>query len=508
MKKLSSSLLMAGFALSCGLAPMLQAQTALAAEAVLPGRTSVEGRAIPIYRYGSGTDEYVFLFGVFHGDEPQGAYMLKELMGVLEQNPSYYTKKSIFVVPVLNPDGLQRQTRVNAHSVDLNRNFPTKDFKANLNKGTRYNGGPQPLSEPESKLVYDLLQPYLNETSDKIKILSIHAPLSVNNYDGPAKLLAERMQAYNGYPADGDIGYSTPGSFGTYYGKERGIRVITLETSKESPQAAWQRHQKALLAMLQYPDTNLTPVLPLPTPLPTPVSTPAPTATPEPTSTPTPEPTATPVQIKRWWPLNHAVVATPIPTPVPPPVPTPVPTAVPTPIPTPLPTPLPTPVPTPKPYVPGQIKLPPLSKQVVLKVNKQTQRLEVIDGGKLIASFPVSTGLGPRDTPTGTFKLISKDMFPYYSGSVHLGKRYWAPKDPHNPLGTRWMQISAWHYRSGAMLGIHGTDEPLGIGKAVSGGCIRMFNADVESLFSVVPMGAKVIIEDVKVSAASPAEPR
>ncbi|PKL77271.1 MAG: hypothetical protein CVV27_06065 [Candidatus Melainabacteria bacterium HGW-Melainabacteria-1] len=116
-----------------------------AAEPIHTGK-SVEGRSIPVYRYGEGSGEFVFLFGVFHGDEPQGAFMLKELMLLLDQNPAYYADKTIFVVPVVNPDGLQKRTRVNARRVDLNRNFPTRDFKPRLNQGTRWYGGPTALS--------------------------------------------------------------------------------------------------------------------------------------------------------------------------------------------------------------------------------------------------------------------------------------------------------------------------------------------------------------------------
>lgn len=458
---------------------------------------SVQGRPIPVYRYGTGSNEYIFLFGVFHGDEPQGAFILRQLMGLLDQNPAYYLDKSIFVVPVVNPDGLQHKTRINARKVDLNRNFPTKDFKPNLNRGSRYFAGAKALSEPESQLVYDLLKPYVEDSKqNKIKILSIHAPLAVNNYDGPAASLAERLKLYNSYPISSDIGYSTPGSFGTYYGKERGLSVLTLETSKESPQAAWQRHQKALLALLQYPDTNLYPQMPLPSPTPEPTAQPSLTPEPSPTADPTAQPSTQPsAVVKPWWPLRPAPVLSPEPT-LPTLVPTPMPSPQATALPSVVPTPAPSPVPTPTPYQPGKVKLPSLSKQVVLQVSKKTQLLKVKDQGKLLASFPVSTGLGPKDTPLGTFKILTKVPFPAYNGSLHRGKRYYAPKDPHNPLGSRWMQINAWHYRTRAMLGIHGTDEPLGIGQAVSGGCVRMHNADVERLFEALPLGAKVVISD------------
>jgi lipoprotein-anchoring transpeptidase ErfK/SrfK len=57
---------------------------------------------------------------------------------------------------------------------------------------------------------------------------------------------------------------------------------------------------------------------------------------------------------------------------------------------------------------------------------------------------------------------------------------------PGNPVGTRWMGLSAAGY------GIHGTNAPGSIGKAASHGCIRMRNRDVEELFELVGVGVTV----------------
>ena len=51
-----------------------------------------------------------------------------------------------------------------------------------------------------------------------------------------------------------------------------------------------------------------------------------------------------------------------------------------------------------------------------------------------------------------------------------------------------WMSLSKQHY------GIHGTNDPSSIGHAVSHGCIRMQNRDVEELASIVPIGTEVVI--------------
>ncbi len=272
MSKVSSWMATAlwGLVLWSGLQGTMQAQEAI--EVIRP-QVSVQGRPIPIFRFGEGHQEYLFLFAGFHGNEPQGPYMLEQLMERFKQNSAYYAEKSIFAIPRVNPDALVHKRRTNANGVDLNRNFPTRNFVAGAYKGRPYYAGAAALSEPESQIVHELLSPFTSpERRDKVKILTLHAPYAVNNYDGPSRELAVQMARHNGYPARADIGYPTPGSFGTYYGKERGLRVITLETDNGSPQAAWQRHEKALLSFLQFPQQEL---YPQPSPLPTPTAAPA-----------------------------------------------------------------------------------------------------------------------------------------------------------------------------------------------------------------------------------------
>ena len=64
-------------------------------------------------------------------------------------------------------------------------------------------------------------------------IITIHSPYKVVNYDGPAKELAQKISEFLGYKVTSDIGYPTPGSFGTYCGVERNIPTITIEIDEE-----------------------------------------------------------------------------------------------------------------------------------------------------------------------------------------------------------------------------------------------------------------------------------
>ena len=62
----------------------------------------------------------ILVIGVFHGDEPQGEYLINKY---LKENDS-----NLMFIPCLNPDGKNLKTRQNANNVDLNRNFPTKNW--------------------------------------------------------------------------------------------------------------------------------------------------------------------------------------------------------------------------------------------------------------------------------------------------------------------------------------------------------------------------------------------
>ncbi len=167
------------------------------------------------------------IIGVFHGDEPQGKYLIDKYV-------SEKSNVSALFIPCLNPDGMQNNTRTNANGVDLNRNFPTKnwgeDTSAAGSNPADYYGGNAPAGEIETKFLVEVIDAYKPKA-----VLTLHSPYKVVNYDGPAKELAEKISAVIGYPVEGDIGYPTPGSFGTYCGVEKNIPTITLELDEKIP---------------------------------------------------------------------------------------------------------------------------------------------------------------------------------------------------------------------------------------------------------------------------------
>lgn len=175
----------------------------------------------------------VLIIGVFHGDEPQGKYLIEKYLSQKIYPPLDGNNNLIFI-PCLNPDGMQNNTRTNANEVDLNRNFPTKNWGQDGSDAGEnpkdYYGGKAPASEIETQFVIDIIGKY----KPKI-ILTLHAPYKIVNYDGPAQDIAQKISEIINYPVEPSIGYPTPGSFGTYCGVERNIPTITLELDEKIP---------------------------------------------------------------------------------------------------------------------------------------------------------------------------------------------------------------------------------------------------------------------------------
>lgn len=166
----------------------------------------------------------ILVIGVFHGDEPQGEYFIREFLKIPKNN----FKNRIIYIPRLNSN----KTRKNPNGVDLNRNYPTKNWELG-DKNSNYFGGESPASEIETKTVIRLIDEMQPDA-----IITIHAPFKIVNYDGPEEkthILAEEISKITGYPIQKDIGYSTPGSFGTYAGLEKEIPTITIEVEEEIP---------------------------------------------------------------------------------------------------------------------------------------------------------------------------------------------------------------------------------------------------------------------------------
>src|SRR5262249_38080563 len=124
-------------------------------------------------------------------------------------------------------------------------------------------------------------------------------------------------------------------------------------------------------------------------------------------------------------------------------------------------------------------------------IDQSSHSLMLYRAGKAPVHFSVAVGQPAYPTPNGHFSIITKVVDPTWvpPGPPWAGGPLAIPPGPGNPLGTRWMGLSA------PGVGIHGTDEPGSIGYSMSHGCIRMQIPDAERLFDMVYVGTSVTIQ-------------
>ncbi|HEY5925456.1 MAG TPA: M14 family zinc carboxypeptidase [Kofleriaceae bacterium] len=185
------------------------------------------------------------LFAAIHGDEPVSQLMLERLADELIERPP---GRETWIVPVVNVDGLLAGTRNNANDVDLNRNFASQSWGSERRPG--YNPGNAPEDQPETQALVALIDQVKAE-----RLIAVHATYKMINWDGTGEALAKKMAELSGYPAEHDMGYPCPGSFGTKYGVERGLEVITVESPYlVADERGWLECRSALRWCVDLPD--------------------------------------------------------------------------------------------------------------------------------------------------------------------------------------------------------------------------------------------------------------
>ena len=134
-------------------------------------------------------------------------------------------------------------------------------------------------------------------------------------------------------------------------------------------------------------------------------------------------------------------------------------------------------------------------RNISVKVDTKTNTLGVFDSEKLIAAYPVAVGSTHTASPIGDWKVVRITKLPtfrYDKEMLQHGERsgnfYLLRPGPRNPVGVMWIALN----KKG--IGIHGTDDPDSIGRAVSHGCIRLANWDVVRLATKIKPGDNVSI--------------
>jgi N-acetylmuramoyl-L-alanine amidase len=140
------------------MAGLMANEAALHADSRSPNRIvfghSVKGRPLVAVRVGdSDSPRKALVVGNIHGDEPAGTAVTRQILRLFRDAGGV----DLWVVKTVNPDGLAKSRRKNAHGVDLNRNFSYR-WRGGTSHSSGYYAGPHPFSEPESRAVRKLVR--------------------------------------------------------------------------------------------------------------------------------------------------------------------------------------------------------------------------------------------------------------------------------------------------------------------------------------------------------------
>ncbi len=221
--------------------------------------SSVNGRGIHAYTYGSGSSVVVFV-GAMHGNESSSRRTLNDLMDDLENDSSRIpAHRKVVIIPDVNPDGTSRNGRTNSRNVDLNRNFPADDWQELVYMPggieSPQGGGYAPLSEPESAA----LASYITALSPRL-VLTYHAVASVviGNGSGDSDSLAGVYAQHAGYShafdshADEIFSYPTTGEFEDWLHDKMGIPTLLVELGSMSS-SQFSKNKNAIWQMITLP---------------------------------------------------------------------------------------------------------------------------------------------------------------------------------------------------------------------------------------------------------------
>lgn len=224
-------------------------------------RTTQRKYPLVFTQFGSSKKDCILFLGAVHGDELSTVYVLLKLAHHIKDNSTLFKDKCIIIAPLVNPDGFfsKPSKRVNVNGVDINRNFPTKDWHSvaiqewenKYYRNSRYCPGKKPGSEQETLFQIALIKRFKPQ-----KILSVHSPLGFYDFDGPSSDLdsferwLERISRDTNHPLK-KYGYF-PGSLGNYAGHERDIFTLTLELPSSDPAKGKEYFRKFQTPILKF----------------------------------------------------------------------------------------------------------------------------------------------------------------------------------------------------------------------------------------------------------------
>lgn len=193
--------------------------------------TSAQGVSLQLFQQQPKEPLRFLVIAGLHGEEPETVVLLSRILRMLQTLPT-----ATGFLLCANPDGTLLGTRGNANQVDLNRNFPAKNWQPETTwarpfihqqPAIPWSPGKNPGSEPETQAILSLCQQHPIQ-----HILSLHSPYGW--VDSPeSSIVVDTLCEMLSLPWVSDPGYSTPGSLGSWC-LEQNIECITLELPNQS----------------------------------------------------------------------------------------------------------------------------------------------------------------------------------------------------------------------------------------------------------------------------------
>jgi len=209
---------------------------------------SLLNNEIRCYKKGN-SGKTILLIGCIHGNEKAGILLSFKVLNEI------FSKKNItntlLCIPTANPDGNILNIRTNSNKIDINRNFPSKNWRhLDPNKLKKVKvpiwGGEFPASEIETNFILKV-----DNIFNPSVIIILHQFMNCVEYDGNGQNLAEFISQHTKQKLLNDIGYKTSGSIGSYFGKDKNKEVVTIEIPENPSDSLQQNIINALVEVIE-----------------------------------------------------------------------------------------------------------------------------------------------------------------------------------------------------------------------------------------------------------------
>ncbi len=130
-----------------------------------------------------------------------------------------------------------------------------------------------------------------------------------------------------------------------------------------------------------------------------------------------------------------------------------------------------------------------MARRTRLVIRLEAKKLEYYEGDTLIKQYDIAVGQADWETPVGHFSVLDLRKNPLWQHPI-TGEAI--PTGPDNPLGSRWIGFA---YEGEYHIGIHGTNQEELVGQAVSHGCVRMRDDEIQELFQKLAIGTPITVQ-------------